>query len=59
LALKRQQYAAAIGSSLSHWSEFAGAPLSMSTDAVEANLRSPKKMSNALSDDVSENQQSD
>jgi hypothetical protein len=55
LALKSQTYAAAIGSSLSPWSEFSADPLLMS---VDAHLKSPKKMSNALSDDVSENQQS-
>jgi hypothetical protein len=59
LALEGRTYAAAIGSSLSHWSEFSGDPLLMAIGAVEADLRPAKKVSNALSDDISENQQSD
>jgi hypothetical protein len=59
LALVGQTYAPAIRPSLSLWSGFSGDPLLMAIDAVEADLRSTKKMSNALFDDVSENQQSD
>jgi hypothetical protein len=38
---------------------FSGDPLLMSIHAVEADLRSTKKMSDALSDEVRKNQQPD
>ena len=59
MALKCRTYATAIGSSLSQWSGFSCDPLLMAIGAVEAHLRSTKKVSNALPDNITEKKKSD